>query len=363
MAGFAFLGMEAETPRRWALLVLAGAGALLAASLAAWVLAVPVSRLAEGGLPGASVLYGVLVAIFVAGLEGLLFTLVPLTFMDGSRVMAWSRVVWGVAFGLAAWLFFHVLINPGSAYLEALTSKKVLLMVGTLAVYSFITVGIWLFFRRYAGRRAPLPAPVEVEEPVLLPAGEAAIETTVAAPTAPPRPEPVAPVRPEALEERVYPWYPMTWLWRLIYALLAIGWFVLWPLMALPILGLCQEVLGPGPAATVSVVLTIMRFAVPAGVLFEAIRPEKVREVVLAPTRGVIFRRKSGEEKPVINKVSRLRKLPGAPIAWEIKGLSPEGGKTPGPSVQARCQGWPAGETVRRICGRLQTARCARCGD
>jgi hypothetical protein len=46
VAGFAFLGMEAETPRRWALLVLAGSGALLAASLAAWGLAVPVSRLA-----------------------------------------------------------------------------------------------------------------------------------------------------------------------------------------------------------------------------------------------------------------------------------------------------------------------------
>jgi hypothetical protein len=155
VAGFAFLGMEAETPRRWALLVLAGSGALLAASLAAWGLAVPVSGLAEDGLPGASVLYGVLVAIFVAGLEGLLFTLVPLTFMDGSKVLAWSRVVWGVAFGLAAWLFFHVLINPGNAYLEALTSTKVLLMLGTLAAYDLLTVGTWLFFRWYVRRPAP----------------------------------------------------------------------------------------------------------------------------------------------------------------------------------------------------------------
>ena len=155
VAGLTLLGMEAETPHRWALLVLAGVGALLAASLAAWGLAVPVGRLAEGGLPGASILYGVLVAIFVTGLEGLLFTLVPLTFMDGSKVMAWSRAVWGVAFGLAAWLFFHVLINPGSAYLEAFTSKKVLLMLGTLAAYGSLTVGTWLFFQWYARRRAP----------------------------------------------------------------------------------------------------------------------------------------------------------------------------------------------------------------
>ena len=153
VAGFALLETAALTPRRSAFLVLAGAGALLAVSLAAWSLAVPVGRLAEGGLPGASLLYGVLVAIFVAGLEGLLFTLVPLTFMDGAKVMAWSRAIWGVAFGLTAWLFFHVLINPGSAYLEALTSKKVLLMLGTLAAYSSLAIGTWRFFRWYAPRQ------------------------------------------------------------------------------------------------------------------------------------------------------------------------------------------------------------------
>jgi hypothetical protein len=158
VAGFALLGMESETPRRSALLVLAGVGALLTASLAAWGLAVPVGRLAEGGLPGVSALYGVLVAIFVAGLEGLLFTLVPLSFMDGSKVMAWSRAVWTMAFGLAAWLFFHVLINPGSAYLEALSSKKVLLMLGTLAGYGSLTVGTWLFFRWYPRESGPGPS-------------------------------------------------------------------------------------------------------------------------------------------------------------------------------------------------------------
>ncbi len=155
VAGLGLLGLEAETPRRQALLVLGGVGALLAATLVAWGLAVPVAGLAEGGLPGASVLYGVLVAIFVAGLEGLLFSLVPLAFMDGSKVMAWSRVVWAVTFGLAAWLFFHVLINPGSAYLEALSSKKVLLMVGTLAAYGALTAGTWLCFRWYGPESEP----------------------------------------------------------------------------------------------------------------------------------------------------------------------------------------------------------------
>ncbi len=77
VAGFAFLDMEAETPREWAFLVLAGAAALLVVGAACWALAVSVDRLAERGVWGSSALYGVLVAIFVAGLEGLLFTLLP----------------------------------------------------------------------------------------------------------------------------------------------------------------------------------------------------------------------------------------------------------------------------------------------
>jgi hypothetical protein len=158
VAGLGLLGLEAETPRRQALLVLGGVAALLAATLLAWGLAVPMAGLAEGGLPGASIIYGVLVAIFVAGLEGLLFSLVPLAFMDGSKIMAWSRVVWAVTFGLAAWLFFHVLINPGSAYLDALSSKKVLLMGGTLAAYAVLTVGTWLCFRWHGPESEPLPA-------------------------------------------------------------------------------------------------------------------------------------------------------------------------------------------------------------
>jgi len=54
-----------------------------------------------------------------------------------------------------AWLFFHVLINPGSAYVEALSSKNVLLMVGTLAAYGSLTVGTWLSFRWYAQQSGP----------------------------------------------------------------------------------------------------------------------------------------------------------------------------------------------------------------
>jgi nucleoid-associated protein YgaU len=170
------------------------------------------------------------------------------------------------------------------------------------------------------------PAPEAPAAPEI-PAAEAPVPLAppVAAPVAPPRPEPVAAVRPEAPEERVYPWHPMTWRWKLIYALIAIGWFVLWPIASLPML----LPMGPVPArAPFAVGAVVFWLAVPASLLFEILRPEKVREIVVSPGRGVIFRCRSGEEKPLISKVTRLRKFPGALISWEIKGLSPEGQST-----------------------------------
>ena len=59
--------------------------------------------------------------------------------------------MWLVSFLAAAWLFFHVLINPGGAYLTALGDKKVLLLLATLAGYSALTLGTWWFFRGRAG--------------------------------------------------------------------------------------------------------------------------------------------------------------------------------------------------------------------
>jgi hypothetical protein len=154
VAGYSFAGAGPRTRRARALLVLAGVLAALAVSLAAWLLAVPVSGLAARRVPGATVVYGILVSVFVAGLEGILFALVPVTFLDGAEVWAWNRVVWAVAFGLAAFLFFHVLINPGGAYLQALGGKKVQIMLATLAVYGGLSLGIWAFFRWHAQRHS-----------------------------------------------------------------------------------------------------------------------------------------------------------------------------------------------------------------
>lgn len=136
-----------------------------------------------------------------------------------------------------------------------------------------------------------------------------------------------APGGPEALRERVYPWHSMTWLWRLVFALFAVLWFLSgsWSFLSAMWVTLVEEALGPSSVAAVSVLLTVMRFAIPAAVLLGIIWPPKVREIELSAGRGVIFRLRNGQEEPVIAQVGRLRQLPGAAKAWEVMGLSPTG--------------------------------------
>jgi hypothetical protein len=130
--------------------------ALLAFSVAAWLLSMPLGDLREGSdawwvaLP-----QGAAVTVFVVGLEGLFFSMIPLRFMDGAKIAKWNRLFWFLIFGLAGFLFCWVLLNPGSAYVQAVRETRVITALSLLAFYSLITVGTWAYFRqRVKGRAA-----------------------------------------------------------------------------------------------------------------------------------------------------------------------------------------------------------------
>jgi hypothetical protein len=94
-----------------------------------------------------------LAVVFVGGLEGLFFNMIPLTFMDGKAVADWSRVVWIVTFGVATFLFWQLLIIPDAGYLDALRETKVVVAVTLVVFYVVITLGTWSYFRWRARRK------------------------------------------------------------------------------------------------------------------------------------------------------------------------------------------------------------------
>jgi hypothetical protein len=141
-----------------ALLVLVPASGLLVISLAAWLLLGPVrAAAAADGAAGPALAESVLGMVMVGGLEGLLFTMLPLTFLDGAAVLRWSRPVWAVVFGTAVFLWWQLLLNHDSAYAAALEQTNVRIVLLTLGVFMLTTGGLWSYFRF-----RPTPAEIEI---------------------------------------------------------------------------------------------------------------------------------------------------------------------------------------------------------
>ncbi len=132
---------------------------LLAASLGSWLLLIPLRPAAEASGDWWFVLAASIAAmVFLAGLEGLFYSMIPLTFMDGATVYQWSRVAWAIMFGTATFLFFELVINPDSSYLDAFRNTNVVLALGLVGVFVLISIGTWGYFRYREGQTPDEPA-------------------------------------------------------------------------------------------------------------------------------------------------------------------------------------------------------------
>jgi hypothetical protein len=134
------------------------AAALLTVSLAAWLLAQPLHQLREDN-PGfwTSLPESVALAVFVVCLDGLMFSLIPLRFMDGARIWAWSRLVWFALFLPTAFFFAQVLFNDSDAYLDLFSRSRSIATVTVLSGYMLLTFGTWAYFRWRAERAEQHP--------------------------------------------------------------------------------------------------------------------------------------------------------------------------------------------------------------
>jgi hypothetical protein len=118
---------------------------LLALSVVTWLLVTPLREAADSSM--AAFAEGVAVAIFVGGLEGLFFNMIPISFMDGEKIWRWNRLVWLILAGAVTFLFWQVLLNDERAYFDALqeTTPAIALLIGGLCLG--LSLGTWGFFK------------------------------------------------------------------------------------------------------------------------------------------------------------------------------------------------------------------------
>ncbi len=121
-----------------------GAGLMLSVAFGTWL---ALGALPDGEAFGLVVARTALAALLVAGLEGVVFGLLPMRFLPGEPLYAWNRILWGGLLLVGAFAFFHILINPASGYLSDSSRTPLLTVVGLLLGFSLVSVAFWAWFR------------------------------------------------------------------------------------------------------------------------------------------------------------------------------------------------------------------------
>jgi hypothetical protein len=143
--------------------------AVLALALVSWVgFAAVVSRANEDGASFAVLAADALLGcLFIGGIEGLLFSLIPLKFLPGYRLRQWGWLPWAVLTAVVTFLFVHVLLVPPSGYLGRATGVSTTVTLALFVAFGVLSCAFWAWFRFRpdptgpADPAAPAPPPFE----------------------------------------------------------------------------------------------------------------------------------------------------------------------------------------------------------
>jgi hypothetical protein len=131
--------------------------ALLAIAIGSWLLLPALRDLTNANDDWWSYLPGEVAAIlFAGGVEGLLFTMLPVQFTDGAKIWRSLRWLWFPLFALPAFFFAWVILNPAAKEMDALTQDRVIVAMSLVGAYALAAIATWAFFflRHRAYQRA-----------------------------------------------------------------------------------------------------------------------------------------------------------------------------------------------------------------
>lgn len=153
VAGVSVLDRRSVDPRKLGRASGIASAVSLLIGISAWLGAVPLHALAQDH-PGFWTRLGesVALSVFVVSVDGLMFSLIPLKFMDGAQVWQWSKRAWFLLFIPTAFLFVQVLFNDSESYTGLFARARSVSAIAVLACYGIVTFGTWAYFRRISER-------------------------------------------------------------------------------------------------------------------------------------------------------------------------------------------------------------------
>jgi hypothetical protein len=159
VAAYAVLAPATFDRRQTASIVFYPAIVMITICALAWLLVSPFRDLAQDNHNWyAAIPEGAAVAIFVGGLEGLFFNLIPVRFMDGYKVWVWSKWAWLAMAGLVTFLFWHVLLNKEQDSFGALQQTAAASAFVLVGICLVLSIGTWLYFRLANGGERQEPS-------------------------------------------------------------------------------------------------------------------------------------------------------------------------------------------------------------
>ncbi|HUP83440.1 MAG TPA: FGLLP motif-containing membrane protein [Candidatus Limnocylindria bacterium] len=119
--------------------------ALLAMAMVAWLLLALIGPDPSGFV--ATILATALSTLLVAGLEAVVFGLLPFRFLPGEPLHATNRLFWAALLLIGAFCFFHILINPASGYLSSSAQTPLITIVAMFLAFGLLSLAFWAYFR------------------------------------------------------------------------------------------------------------------------------------------------------------------------------------------------------------------------
>jgi hypothetical protein len=134
--------------------------ATLALGVVTWLVWVPVKDSVVAGHTSfvMLVLDAVLSTTWVCAVQSLLFSLIPMRYLDGETVVKWSRWAWLGVYGLGMFFFTQTIMHPQSARYGGNPNANLWSMLLLFIVFMVVAVGFWMFFRLR-------PHPEDAQEP------------------------------------------------------------------------------------------------------------------------------------------------------------------------------------------------------
>ena len=122
--------------------------ALLGLCLVAWILISPFRDFATDHTSlWAALPETIAVGVFVGALEGTFFQMIPIRYLDGHKVWSWNKAAWVLTAGIAAFMFWAILLHDQSSSASSVTHGTPAVAIVAMAVCLVLSVGFYAFFR------------------------------------------------------------------------------------------------------------------------------------------------------------------------------------------------------------------------